>query len=113
MSVEALVQSFEKRFEGCTGKVARPGDGFYSYHLVTAALQRLRLEIAKNKRETLRCEIIEYKGMTLLDLRVYTEIDERRAPTRKGISVKIEMIPQIREWLQQAETEAKAAGLLG
>ena len=69
-------------------------------------------EIAKNKHETLRCEIIEYKGMTLLDLRVYTEIDERRAPTRKGISVKIEMIPQIREWLQQAETEAKAAGLL-
>ncbi len=69
-------------------------------------------EIAKNKRETLRCEIIEYKGMTLLDLRVYTEIDKCRAPTRKGVSIKIEMIPQIREWLQQAETEAEAAGLL-
>ena len=70
-------------------------------------------EIAKNKRETLRCEIIEYKGMTLLDLRVYTEIDKCSAPTRKGVSIKIEMIPQIREWLQQAETEAKAAELLG
>ncbi len=70
-------------------------------------------EIAKNRRETLRCEIIEYKGMTLLDLRVYTKIDECLAPTRKGVSIKIEMIPQIREWLQQAETEAKAAGLLG
>ncbi len=69
-------------------------------------------EITKNKRETLRCEIIEYKGITLLDLRVYTKSDECPVPTRKGVSIKIEMIPQIREWLQRAETEAKAAGLL-
>jgi SAM-dependent methyltransferase len=42
-----LVESFETRLEGCTGAVARGGDGFYSYNLVAVALRSLRLRLGE------------------------------------------------------------------
>lgn len=45
--LQALVEEFVAPLTGRLGRFARVGDGFYSYQVVTRAIQRLRLDLLK------------------------------------------------------------------
>ena len=72
--------------------------------------------IEKNKIEELRVALKEYKGHDYVDVRTYVEpyADEGqgRAPTKKGVALALTKLPELIAALQQAESEARAAGLL-
>ncbi len=65
---------------------------------------------SKNSREQVRASLSTFKGLRLADLRVFT-VDEHdvERPTKKGISVRVEQLPQLLaavETLLQAERAA-------
>jgi hypothetical protein len=51
----------------------------------------------KNAREEVRATLTEYRGYRLADLRVYADDDGEDVPTKKGLSVRIEDLPRLRE----------------
>ena len=72
--------------------------------------------IEKNKTEELRIALTEYKGHDCVDVRIFAEpyADEGqgRVPTKKGVSLAVTKLPELISALQQAEGEARAAGLI-
>lgn len=53
-------------------------------------------EFDKNSREKIRVFVDEYAGKKLLNIRVYyQDIDGEWKPTKKGISLKIEMAEEV------------------
>jgi hypothetical protein len=72
--------------------------------------------ISKSAREEIRISLTEYKGHDLLDVRVFAEPYEDKGQdsvaTRKGISCKISLLPQLIAALQDAECQAREVGLL-
>ncbi len=72
--------------------------------------------IEKNKAEELRVALKRYKGHDYVDIRTYVEpyADEGqgRVPTKKGVTLALTKLPELIAALQQAESEARAAGLL-
>jgi len=70
--------------------------------------------IPKNSMDEVRVSLSEFKGHTYVDVRVYTEFegDSEKRPTKKGITVRPDLLPELRQALEQAEAEARAAGLL-
>jgi hypothetical protein len=72
--------------------------------------------IEKNRTEELRVALKEYKGHRYADIRTYCDpyADEGqgRVPTRKGVTLSLTKLPKLIAALQQAESEARAAGLL-
>ena len=71
--------------------------------------------IRKNAAEEVRVSLDEYKGHNLVSLRVWTDpyAGDERIPTKKGVSMSAKLLPELREALEQAEAQARAAGLLG
>ncbi len=69
--------------------------------------------IGKNSLEEVRVTFNEYRGSHLLDVRIFSAFagDEKRA-TKKGVSLKIEKLPELIVALQAAEAEAARLGLL-
>jgi len=64
-------------------------------------------EFSKNARETLRIELTEFNGYDLLAMRVWTlDKDGDWVPTRRGLTVRREMIRPIIGALQKAAHEA-------
>ena len=58
-------------------------------------------EIEKNSREVIRVTEQEYKGVDLVDIRVYyKDKDENYKPGRKGISLPKKIMPEIVEVLK-------------
>jgi Transcriptional Coactivator p15 (PC4) len=52
--------------------------------------------IAKNARESVRVALDEYRGVRLIDIRVIVPLDGQTGvlvPTKKGIALKIELLP--------------------
>jgi hypothetical protein len=69
--------------------------------------------IHKNSMEQLRVSLTTYKGHHLLDARTYFEDDRGEwRPTKKGLTVKVEMLSDILKALGKAMKEARAAKLL-
>jgi hypothetical protein len=71
--------------------------------------------IEKNAIEQLRVELSEYQGHNLISLRIWANYDsstDDKHPTKKGLALRVEKLPELIEALQKAEVEAKAAGLL-
>ena len=72
--------------------------------------------IEKNRSEELRISLKEYKGHRYADIRTFTEpyADEGqgRVATKKGVTLSLAKLPELIAALQQAESEARAAGLL-
>jgi len=66
-------------------------------------------DIDKGSGEIIRIEISEYKGQNYLNLRVwYTDKNSGEfKPTQKGITVKPELFPQLKEAVLKAEPEIK------
>ncbi len=76
----------------------------------------MTIDIAKNKTEELRVALKEFKGIDYLDVRTYVEPNadagQGRVPTKKGVALAVAKLPELISALQQAESEARAAGLL-
>ena len=72
--------------------------------------------IEKNRSEELRVALKEYKGRDYLDIRTfiepYADEGQGRVPTKKGITVPLDKLPELIAALQEAERQARAAGLL-
>jgi len=71
--------------------------------------------IEKNTTEQIHVDLSEYRGATLVALRVYynasvTGQDWR--PTKKGITCRLDKLVPIIDALKQAEAEVREAGLL-
>lgn len=71
--------------------------------------------LPKNRREALRIALDHYRGTNLVDLRVVVELSETSGlatPTRKGLAVRVEMLPDLIAALAQAAAKARELGLL-
>ena len=72
-------------------------------------MQKVIRDIEKNSSNKIRISLTEFKGNNFVDLRVYYEDEEGEyKPTKKGVALKPELIPQVIEALQEAEREFKA-----
>ena len=70
--------------------------------------------VRKNGLEEIRVALTSYHGVPLVDVRTFADFgsgDERKA-TKKGVSVKITALPELRRALEQAEDEARRIGLI-
>ena len=77
--------------------------------------QTLPITIArftKNKRESVVVALSEYRGVNLIDLRVFAATDEGDKPTQKGVALDVKRLPNLRDAIERAEAEAKRLGLL-
>ena len=72
--------------------------------------------IEKNKLEELRIALKEFRGHRLIDVRTYvepyTDEGQGRVPTKKGVTLDLAKLPELIAALQEAERQARAAGLL-
>ncbi len=72
--------------------------------------------IEKNKTEELRVALKEFQGHNYADIRTYRDPypddGQGRAPTKKGVTMAVTKLPDLVAALQQAVSEARAAGLL-
>ncbi len=68
--------------------------------------------IEKNAREEIRASFSEFKGHQLIDLRVYAVDGDDASPTKKGIAVKVDKLPELARLIADAESEARRRGLL-
>jgi hypothetical protein len=72
-------------------------------------------DLEKNRSERLRIALDRYAGVDLIDLRLTVELTAGsglRAPTKKGVSCRLAMLPDIIAGLQRAEALAREQGLL-
>jgi len=68
-------------------------------------------KIEKNAQEEIIVQLTEFKGYDLVDLRVWAKsvIGETGKPTRKGLSIKPDILPELIEALQKAERTYREA----
>lgn len=72
--------------------------------------------LAKNKREQLRIALDEWQGVHLIDLRVTTELSDAtgiQVPTKKGLSLRVEMLGDVIAALRDAEVKARELKWIG
>lgn len=79
-------------------------------------MRKLIAEIPKNGREKIRVALDEFETndttYNMVSLRVFYEDGGEYRPGKNGLNVRVELLPAIVAALRQAETEARAAGLL-
>jgi len=71
--------------------------------------------IWKNNIEEVHVSLSQYRGVNCIDVRIFADFtgdDEKRA-TKRGVSLKVERLPELIEALRNAEAEAGRRGLLG
>lgn len=70
--------------------------------------------IQKNGHEELRTTVESYGGRDILNLRVwFRSPDGTMMPGKQGIGLRLELLPDFIDRLQQARDAAEAQGLLG
>lgn len=69
-------------------------------------------EIPKNAKERFNVAIRDFKGLRLVDLRIYASNGVNLEPTAKGVAIKPATLRAIIEALEDAERAAKAEGLI-
>lgn len=68
--------------------------------------------IPKNAREELRISLSEFKGYHLVSQRVWYRADDgEMRPSKAGVVIRIERLPELIEGLQAAQAAAQARGL--
>lgn len=69
-------------------------------------------DLEKNATERVRVTLTEYNGRNLCDIRVYTEYKSSGevGPTKKGVSLRVEMLPALIAALTEAHGKAVASG---
>ena len=80
-------------------------------------MRKLISTIPKNGREEIRVALDEFQtkdaSYDMVSMRVFFEDGGEYRPGRNGLNVRVELLPAILAALREAETEARAAGLLG
>lgn len=68
----------------------------------------------KNKFQEVRVGIREYKGNDLIDIRTWTmtQGSNEMVPTAKGVSINVNLLPELKKSLEVVEKELKSNGLL-
>lgn len=73
--------------------------------------------VQKNAREEIRISLTEFKGSQFADVRVYSGFvgtaDDVRGPTKAGIAISFNHLPDLVKLLQAAEAKAREMGLIG
>ena len=71
-------------------------------------------QITKNAREVVFLSLSEFKGHSLIDIRVHVPGDEEGdwVPTRKGVSLSVSLYPAFKQGLVQLEQALIKQGLL-
>ena len=70
--------------------------------------------IEKNATEAICVRLVEFHDRPFIDIRVFATTDATgKVPTRKGVAVRPDLIPELRALLEEAEAAAREAGLLG
>lgn len=73
----------------------------------------MNVAIPKNSREELRVTVEEFKGVPLVNLRVWFVAEEgNMRPGKQGVALRVDLLPDLRRALEQAEAEAKRQGLI-
>lgn len=69
-------------------------------------------EFSKNTQETIRVSITEFKGYELIDVRAYYRDNEtgELKPTRKGITLSVELYDKLKEAILQLENAISKEG---
>jgi len=66
--------------------------------------QRFITEFEKNSLEKVKIHLQQWKNQNYIDVRVfYLDEEKTENPTKKGICLKVELLPQFTQALQQAE----------
>jgi Transcriptional Coactivator p15 (PC4) len=71
--------------------------------------------VEKNVLEEVQVALSEFKGHPLVDVQTFASFDDRQAEkraTKKGVSLKVERLPDLVEGLNVALNLARAKGLL-
>lgn len=61
----------------------------------------------KNTVEEILFTLREYKGHRLVDIRVYTDAEDYQGPTKKGICLRIEQLPEFMGCLEKVQRALK------
>jgi len=72
-------------------------------------------EFSKNVRERVVLSLNEFKGKHYLDMRIFTAPENGGAqdiPTKKGLTLSVDLYPQFKEALAQAEAALISHGLV-
>ena len=67
--------------------------------------------IRKNQREQIQIGLTEFMGWNLVDVRIFADNGAELVATKKGVTFKTSLLPEVIEALEQALKEAKAAGV--
>ena len=68
-------------------------------------------EIRKNANEVIRVEPHQFKGYDFANIRVFCKTDEDKwVPTRKGITIRIEMLPDLIDAMKELLSEGAPSG---
>lgn len=69
-------------------------------------------DIDKGGGEIIRVELSEFKGQNLLNIRIwYTDKESGEyKPTQKGVTVKPDLYPQLKQAILEAESELQKLG---
>lgn len=69
--------------------------------------------IRKNAREELRVSVETFKGVPLVNLRVWFQAEDGdMRPGKQGVALRVELLPDLRQALERAESEAERQGLM-
>jgi len=69
--------------------------------------------VPKNAAEEVRVALSEFRGASLIDLRIFADLgDGDRHPTKKGLALRIDRLPQLIDALERARDEAARRGLI-
>jgi hypothetical protein len=69
--------------------------------------------IEKNSREILRVALGTFKDHKLCQIRVWARADSGLIPTKSGFGIRVELLPELRKALEEAERLAGELGWLG
>ena len=76
-------------------------------------MDRVITTFRKNTAEEVRVSIGEYKGKQYASIRVYVENDfSEWIPTKKGITLSVDVLPELVRAVKMLEAEAIRAGLV-
>lgn len=68
--------------------------------------------VGKNAREEIRVVLDEFKGSQLVDMRAFASFSAANVPmpTKKGLSIRAEILPELIHALEKARDEAERLG---
>lgn len=76
-------------------------------------MDKVIARIPKNSMEEVRVSLTTYRRHDLLDTRIYfKDEDGEWRPSRKGLTLKVDYLPDLLKALCQAKKEARKAGTL-